>query len=121
MIRRPPGATRTYTLFPYTTLFRSFEALSLRALGDTEMTGLDPSEFTLNRALQKSNLGEFAEADRLFADALALPTSDPVQLPVRRNFRAIHALNQQDYNSPGHVFGVTHARGCVGKEVVSTW
>src|SRR3546814_19849229 len=49
-----------------------FEALSLRALGDTEMTGLDPSEFTLNRALQKSNLGEFAEADRLFAAALEI-------------------------------------------------
>src|SRR3546814_14919275 len=63
------------------------------------MTGLDPSEFTLNRALQKSNLGEFAEADRLFADALELPTSDPVQLRLRRNSRAIHALNQQDYDS----------------------
>src|SRR3546814_3010152 len=25
MIRRPPGTTRTDTLFPYTTLFRSFE------------------------------------------------------------------------------------------------
>src|SRR3546814_16312992 len=25
MIRRPPRSTRTYTLFPYTTLFRSFE------------------------------------------------------------------------------------------------
>src|SRR3546814_18568708 len=25
MIRRPPGATRTDTLFPYTTLFRSME------------------------------------------------------------------------------------------------
>src|SRR3546814_18232592 len=24
MIRRPPRSTRTYTLFPYTTLFRSF-------------------------------------------------------------------------------------------------
>src|SRR3546814_20891969 len=24
MIRRPPSSTRTYTLFPYTTLFRSF-------------------------------------------------------------------------------------------------
>src|SRR3546814_20380010 len=23
LIRRPPGSTRTYTLFPYTTLFRS--------------------------------------------------------------------------------------------------
>src|SRR3546814_2182567 len=26
MIRRPPRSTRTYTLFPYTTLFRSFHA-----------------------------------------------------------------------------------------------
>src|SRR3546814_20561921 len=28
MIRRPPRSTRTDTLFPYTTLFRSIEALS---------------------------------------------------------------------------------------------
>src|SRR3546814_20432098 len=27
MIRRPPRSTRTYTLFPYTTLFRSLTAL----------------------------------------------------------------------------------------------
>src|SRR3546814_11154096 len=71
------------------------------------MTGLDPSEFTLNRALQKSNLGEFVEADRLFADALALPTSDPVQLRLRRNFRAIHALNQQDYDSAATLLRAT--------------
>src|SRR3546814_7174776 len=29
MIRRPPRSTRTYTLFPYTTLFRSGSNLSL--------------------------------------------------------------------------------------------
>src|SRR3546814_16656817 len=29
MIRRPPGSTRTDTLFPYTTLFRSILALGL--------------------------------------------------------------------------------------------
>src|SRR3546814_12432188 len=29
MSRRPPRSTRTYTLFPYTTLFRSHEAYSL--------------------------------------------------------------------------------------------
>src|SRR3546814_9168671 len=29
MIRRPPRSTRTYTLFPYTTLFRSPEILGL--------------------------------------------------------------------------------------------
>src|SRR3546814_4107677 len=30
MIRRPPRSTRTDTLFPYTTLFRSFRKRSLR-------------------------------------------------------------------------------------------
>src|SRR3546814_8905845 len=38
MIRRPPRSTRTYTLFPYTTLFRSEElfvsVLFLRASGE---------------------------------------------------------------------------------------
>src|SRR3546814_18638151 len=33
MIRRPPRATRTYTLFPYTTLFRS------EVLGDLAQVG----------------------------------------------------------------------------------
>lgn len=75
-----------------------FEALSRRALEDQAAADLDPSEFTLNRALQRSNLGEFAEADRLFGDVEAIPTSDPVQLRLRRNFRAIHALNQRDYD-----------------------
>src|SRR3546814_4581106 len=32
MIRRPPRSTRTYTLFPYTTLFRSGEVLDEEAL-----------------------------------------------------------------------------------------
>src|SRR3546814_4271608 len=32
MIRRPPRSTRTDTLFPYTTLFRSLRALELGAV-----------------------------------------------------------------------------------------
>src|SRR3546814_15557401 len=32
MLRRPPRTTRTYTLFPYTTLFRSKEPTTLDAL-----------------------------------------------------------------------------------------
>ena len=75
-----------------------FETLSRRAQGDQASADIDPSEFTLNRALQRSNLGEFSEAERLFAEAGAAPTSDPVQLRLRRNFRAIHALNQRDYD-----------------------
>src|SRR3546814_14831958 len=30
MIRRPPKSTRTDTLFPYTTLFRSFDIVDIR-------------------------------------------------------------------------------------------
>src|SRR3546814_18333990 len=33
MIRRPPRSTRTYTLFPYTTLFRSREEIFATSLG----------------------------------------------------------------------------------------
>src|SRR3546814_10051040 len=39
MIRRPPRSTRTDTLFPYTTLFRSEYALDKRKKGDS----FDPS------------------------------------------------------------------------------
>lgn len=75
-----------------------FEALSRRTVGEQAAADLDPTEFTLNRALQKSNLGEFAEAERLFGEVEAIPTSDAVQLRLRRNFRAINALNQRDYD-----------------------
>src|SRR3546814_2335125 len=40
MIRRPPKSTRTYTLFPYTTLFRS--ALSCAASRSAMKTGATP-------------------------------------------------------------------------------
>src|SRR3546814_15153874 len=37
MIRRPPRSTRTYTLFPYTSLFRSIERIPL--LSDIPLIG----------------------------------------------------------------------------------
>lgn len=99
-----------------------FEALSRRATEEQSTVDIDPSEFTLNRALQRSNLGEFAEAERLFAEVEAIPTSDPVQIRLRRNFRAINALNQRDYDGaatllqspiPPLTSGVTMAGGAV--------
>ncbi len=56
------------------------------------------TEYVINRALQKSNLGEFAEADKLFAQAREVPTGDRVQTRLRRNFETLHLLNQQRYN-----------------------
>ncbi len=65
-------------------------------------TKADPErigEYLVNRALQKSNLGEFGEADSLFAEARKLPTADKVQSRLRRNFEALHLLNQQRYDA----------------------
>src|SRR3546814_3431141 len=48
MIRRPPRSTRTDTLFPYTTLFRSLDALRDRFCAQTgggDGEGTDSPEF----------------------------------------------------------------------------
>src|SRR3546814_3120318 len=42
MIRRPPGSTRTDTLFPYTTLFRSLEGVTIEE-GDEEQNSPSPT------------------------------------------------------------------------------
>src|SRR3546814_6862792 len=78
MIRRPPGPTRTDTLFPYTTLFRSPAAREICALG------------TLHRALG---------GDR----AISLPAPQPCEragvrgrygLPLARH-RAAHQRHRR--------------------------
>src|SRR3546814_6607003 len=58
MIRRPPRSTRTDTLFPYTTLFRSPGAQGMdRATADymgmmaTVMNGLAPQDALKNRGV----------------------------------------------------------------------
>src|SRR3546814_5173534 len=49
MIRRPPRSTRTDTLFPYTTLFRSLEARALAAIAAIlgASAGLDRKQLRL--------------------------------------------------------------------------
>src|SRR3546814_1834561 len=44
MIRQPPRSTRTYTLFPYTTLFRSFRKNRLIVPPDRGTRGDDGAE-----------------------------------------------------------------------------
>lgn len=93
-----------------------FEALERRGSG-TNAYGIEPSEFTLNRALQLSNLGDFAEAERLFARVEESGTTDIVQTRLRRNFRAMHALNRRDYE--GALAYLATAVEVPGTEVVT--
>jgi CHAT domain-containing protein len=67
-----------------------FDTLAHRESGNDRRLG----EYLINRALQQSNLGDFDEAAALFAQAEKVPTSDPVELRLRRNYRVIDRLNR---------------------------
>src|SRR3546814_2452372 len=54
MLRRPPRSTRTDTLFPYTTLFRSYEGATA-----------DPHEILQNRARAARRLQRLAQHDEI--------------------------------------------------------
>lgn len=52
------------------------------------------AEALVNEALQKSNLGQYAEADDLLARAGTMLGNDPLVARQLRNYRAMHLLNQ---------------------------
>jgi CHAT domain-containing protein/tetratricopeptide (TPR) repeat protein len=80
-----------------------FDSLADRLARDPDASALSPAEranraheYLVNHGLQLSNLGLFDQAAAAFTQARAIPTADAVQLRLRRNFEAVHHLNQQD-------------------------
>src|SRR3546814_938321 len=73
MIRRPPRSTRTDTLFPYTTLFRSRElkdyvedvreeVLRIKNVGKADLLGVQPEKIFIEFSNKKlANLGRSEE------------------------------------------------------------
>lgn len=57
---------------------------------------ISQAEALVNEALQKSNLGRFAEADDLFDRAARDAGADPLVARRFRNYRAMHLLNRGD-------------------------
>src|SRR3546814_20294315 len=87
MIRRPPRSTRTDTLFPFTTLFRSSSARSSRRISEGSPIG------SVEAALQrvKMRLGAelraiFPMARRQFPSAPDAPRALNVDHPLLRPF-----------------------------------
>ena len=80
----------------FDTLQQQAQASSAGRQNETETQRMQRlHEYAVNRALQLSNLGEFEQADSLFAQAERIPLTDRVQLRLRRNFKAMHFLNQR--------------------------
>src|SRR3546814_14597812 len=68
MLRRPPRSTRTDTLFPYTTLFRSARRMS------GENVGILPDEIRLTLGIRDILvLRNLDEVPQIFGPALMMP------------------------------------------------
>src|SRR3546814_3805735 len=74
MIRRPPRSTRTDTLFPYTTLFRSprFEAARVFEIGHDIIGGFPPHRDIAREILEIGRVGAVDSQRTVAADAAAV-------------------------------------------------
>src|SRR3546814_18859962 len=95
MIRRPPRSTRTDTLFPYTTLFRSLPDGNLRPLEEIEVDVI--------RLANGHNRGRMSEVARRLGigrvtlyrklSELGLDTAACIPLPFSGVWRGGHTAN----------------------------
>src|SRR3546814_3784526 len=113
MIRRPPRSTRTDTLFPYTTLFRSADVADGLEIADAQSV-----EDVGDLALKDGGLvGEGKAGNRLQPDAEGLevePLADLLQRPVAGHRRE---LVEEIRVQPGERLGVE--RRPVGQRVAA--
>src|SRR3546814_2050477 len=114
MIRRPPRSTRTDTLFPYTTLFRSIAILELGAEGGIAarvrvVARTDPHD-TLEQTLQMPGADLQSAGDLRQGHALAVLRVDQAagpthqrHLPRRRGSLAVRgalgSLRSEEHTS----------------------
>src|SRR3546814_17969269 len=89
MIRRPPRSTRTDTLFPYTTLFRSRREIALRNPAHSDKGAGNPA--TRVRAAQP--VDDRRGRMQVAKDIVAAITGEDGIEAVRLNLRAISALD----------------------------
>src|SRR3546814_11953684 len=113
MIRRPPRSTRTDTLFPYTTLFRSVRAALMARLPKTPITGLSCEGF--------GGLCEVVSGNTLFyvdETARYLMVGRLYDMETRRDVTAARLL---ELNPDLLAAGARSEDSRVGKECVSPW
>src|SRR3546814_17396901 len=99
MIRRPPRSTRTDTLLPYTTLFRSTIIASLTLDGDVRARfGIDPS---LARLVRRGDTIRASPTSGSPAIATSIIAVDPVVDPVTRLASVFARISASAEIAPG--------------------
>src|SRR3546814_14947382 len=123
MIRRPPRSTRTDTLFPYTTLFRSNQILQSQSC---QLLGQDEVQKLLDtlQAAAPQLVGNITKALSLQTITQVLQTLLDESVPVRDFRRIVEALagvahRTQDPAELTELIRPRSAERRVGKEGVS--
>src|SRR3546814_2046610 len=106
MIRRPPRSTRTYTLFPYTTLFRSrHKGIGTRVEASTPGSAYNPSATTLEELAHFGAATErrIERIERVVADRSEEHTSE-LQSLMRISYAVFCLKKKKNYinNSRQH-------------------
>src|SRR3546814_6660812 len=116
MIRRPPRSTRTDTLFPYTTLFRSFAAFEDQALlADMAQSWpffaalLDNMEMVL----AKSDMGIAARYAGL---ASAVDGHDAIFARIRDGWHRAHDRSEEHTSELQSLMRISYAVFCLKKK-----
>src|SRR3546814_14885526 len=125
MIRRPPRSTRTDTLFPYTTLFRS----QIREQEEKEREEQARRDREASELAEREAAERQAEADRLAAEQEAAAEAERAQREAEEARLAALQDRKSHYASRilvGHIdddvldAGMRSEERSVGKECVST-
>src|SRR3546814_2344531 len=92
MIRRPPRSTRTDTLFPYTTLFRSIPARRAR----TPSVGVPQSRGSAAAGRSEEHTSELQSLMRSSYAVFCLnkKISNHVKQPIHKHQRSVNVDNQ---------------------------
>src|SRR3546814_8204182 len=117
MIRRPPKSTRTDTLFPYTTLFRSWLALADRA--DVPIAPVNTPR-TLADDPQFQERMPWIPRERVGADQLPSPVKLPdeeLPLPTRAPTLGEHTERSEEHTSElQSLMRISYAVFCLKKK-----
>src|SRR3546814_15736962 len=111
MIRRPPRPTRTYTLFPYTTLFRSFRI------------PINPPTSSRNRRVPHSPIRPFTLSPYTVAACLFGPLACRVR--IKRRLIVSQEASQRIFHPTNRGFGQRIGRPalhlCLGWACTPRW
>src|SRR3546814_4691926 len=103
MIRRPPRSTRTDTLFPYTTLFRSLKDFLLREAVRVALKllfqRLEPLDRTRNRLPVGEHAAQPAVVDEVLAGAAGRLGDRVLRLTLGADEQHLAAMRSEEHTS----------------------